>query len=135
MGRLSRVEAVFVLVGRHSPLPHSSASAVLYDNNTSPLECLYPKFRGQRFPGVRRCLSIEISPFYTLCNLFSPFAMYFTGVIRMAAPRHADEPPRGLGPFIVKTQDLEKLAELGRGSFGVVIGGKLKIAAKVSTPP
>lgn len=51
---------------------------------------------------------------------------------RMAARRPAESPARGLGPFIVKTQDLEKLGELGRGAFGVVVGGKLKIAAKVS---
>lgn len=50
----------------------------------------------------------------------------------MAAPRLVGAPARGLGPFIVKTQDFEKLAELGRGQFGLVLAGNLKIAAKVS---
>lgn len=51
----------------------------------------------------------------------------------MAAPQPVPVgAARGLGPFIVKTQDVEKLAELGRGSYGVVHAGKLKIAAKVS---
>lgn len=47
----------------------------------------------------------------------------------MAAPQPVNVPARGL---IVKTQDVEKMAELGRGQFGVVLAGALKIAAKVS---
>lgn len=50
----------------------------------------------------------------------------------MAVPQSVDRHTRGLDPFIVKTQDLEKLRELGRGLHSVVTSGKLNITAKVS---
>lgn len=53
----------------------------------------------------------------------------------MAAPAQPTATNRGLGRMVVKTQDFEKLAELGRGAYGVVIGGKINIAAKVRGCP
>lgn len=49
----------------------------------------------------------------------------------MAALSASTRPQGVLGPFVVKTQDFEKLGELGRGACGLVLSGNLKIATKV----